>query len=275
MDATALLSFLAIILYLAVGFGLALGYFHANRGILAISTVGAVFALVVHGVEIWMVMDTPAGWDVNFLNTLSLSAWAIGLVLLVTGVWARTIEAGIIIFPGTALCLALQWLTGIEPLLLGELSTVLEAHVVTSLLAYSLLGIAAIHALMLAFQDYALRHPRPIRQLEMLPPLAVIETVMFRLIAVGWIVLTASLVTGLTYLENLFAQHLAHKTFLSLLSWVLFGLLLGGRWWYGWRGRRAVHWTLAAMAVLLLAYFGSKLVLEVFLDRSWMMPPEP
>lgn len=274
MDLSFLISLLALIFYLSAGLGLALGYFHDSRRLLVASTLAAIAAVLLHGYILWVTMNTPAGWDVNFLHTVSLTTWLISAVLLATAVWAETIEAGIIIFPGTALFLALHWIFGAEPLFLGEMSVMLETHVFTSLLAYSILSVAAIHALMLAVQEYALRHPRPIRQLELLPPLTVIETVMFRLITGGWFVLTASLATGLIYLEDLFAQHLAHKTILSILSWVLFGLLLAGRWWYGWRGRRAIHWTLGAMIVLVLAYFGSKLVLEVFLDRSWMLPPE-
>jgi ABC-type uncharacterized transport system permease subunit len=68
--------------------------------------------------------------------------------------------------------------------------------------------------------------------------------------------------------ENLFAQHLVHKTVLSVLSWLAFGALLVGRWRYGWRGNKAVRWTLAAMALLLLSFFGSKFVLELVLDRA-------
>jgi ABC-type uncharacterized transport system permease subunit len=165
----------------------------------------------------------------------------------------------------------LQWLLSLDPLILGQLSVTARLHIVSSLLAYSLLSIAAINAVMLAAQDYALRHPRMVRRLEFLPPLAVIETIMFRLIGVGWLLLTLSLVSGLMFVDNLFAQHLVHKSALSILSWLLFGLLLLGRWRLGWRGRRAVRWTLIAMAVLALAYFGSKLVLEVLLDRSWQV----
>ncbi|MCB1564805.1 MAG: cytochrome c biogenesis protein CcsA, partial [Xanthomonadales bacterium] len=65
-----------------------------------------------------------------------------------------------------------------------------------------------------------------------------------------------------------FAQHLVHKTVLSLLAWAAFGVLLFGRWRFGWRGKRAVRWTLLAMLLLLLAFFGSKFVLEVILQRG-------
>lgn len=267
-----LLAPLAVVLYLAAGLVIAMGYYRSAPALRKLGTAGAGVAALVHAIVVWQAMATPVGWDVNFVHTLSLAALMIVAVLLLTSPWSRTLETGIIAFPGAALCLVLLWLLSPEALVLTQVSVVLEAHVFTSLLAYSLLSIAAINALLLAMQDYALRHPRPLRQLELLPPLAVIENVMFRLIATGWVVLTASLVTGLVFIDNLFDQHLAHKTALSLLSWVLFAALLAGRYWLGWRGRRAVNWTLAAMVVLALAYFGSKLVLEVLLDRSWMIP---
>ena len=88
---------------------------------------------------------------------------------------------------------------------------------------------------------------------------------LFRTILAGFALLTLVLLTGVLFVEDLLAQHLVHKTVLSVLSWLLFGGLLLGRWRYGWRGIRAVHWTLAAMALLLLAFFGSKFVLELVL----------
>jgi ABC-type uncharacterized transport system permease subunit len=267
-----LLAPLAVLLYLAAGTAIAVGDYRAVATLRKVGMVSALVAAFLHASALFQVMATPVGWDVNFFHTLSLAALMIVSVLLLTSPWSQTLETGIIAFPGAALCVALQWLLSPDPLVLTQVSIMLEAHVFTSLLAYSLLSIAAINALMLAAQDYALRHPRPLRQLELLPPLAVIERVMFQLIAAGWAVLTLSLLTGLVFIDNLFDQHLVHKTALSLLSWILFAALLAGRYWLGWRGRRAVNWTLAAMVVLALAYFGSKLVLEVLLDRTWMIP---
>jgi ABC-type uncharacterized transport system permease subunit len=91
---------------------------------------------------------------------------------------------------------------------------------------------------------------------------------LFRTIAVGFALLTLTLLTGVLFVENLFAQHLVHKTVLSLLSWLVFGGLLLGRWRRGWRGGIAVRWTLIAMGLLLLAFFGSQFVLELLLHRS-------
>jgi len=100
-----------------------------------------------------------------------------------------------------------------------------------------------------------------------LPPLFSMEMWLFRMIFVGWVFLSLSLASGLVFLEDLFAQHLVHKTVLSILAWIMFSVLLFGRWRFGWRGSRALAWTTGGFVSLVLAYFGSKLVLEVILQR--------
>ena len=98
-----------------------------------------------------------------------------------------------------------------------------------------------------------------------LPPLDTTEELLFTLLAAGFCLLSLSLMSGFFFLENMFYQHLAHKTVLSCTAWAIFGIVLFGRWKFGWRGKKAVYLTLAGFAMLILAYFGSKLVLEVLL----------
>jgi len=93
------------------------------------------------------------------------------------------------------------------------------------------------------------------------------EALLFELIAIGFIVLSIALATGFLYLDDMFAQHLAHKTILSILAWCTFATLLWGHFHFGWRGRVAVRWTIIGFTVLMLAYFGSKFVLELMLNR--------
>lgn len=101
-----------------------------------------------------------------------------------------------------------------------------------------------------------------------LPPLTELESVLFRTLTVGFLLLSAAILVGAVFVGNLFQQHLVHKTVLSLVSWLIFATLLFGRWRWGWRGPRAVRWTLVAMAVLLLAFFGSRFVIELILKRG-------
>ena len=110
-----------------------------------------------------------------------------------------------------------------------------------------------------------LRNKRPGGFIRALPPLQTMETLLFQMIGLGLALLTASLLTGTLYIEDMFAQHLVHKTILSMVAWVVFATLLWGRWRFGWRGRTAIRWTLSGFVVLLLAYIGSKLVIEIIL----------
>jgi ABC-type uncharacterized transport system permease subunit len=93
------------------------------------------------------------------------------------------------------------------------------------------------------------------------------ESLLFQMIGAGFVLLSLTLVSGLMFVEDIFAQSLVHKTVLSLLAWGVFGILLWGRWRFGWRGRTAIRWTLSGFAALALAYFGTKLVLELVLKR--------
>ena len=126
----------------------------------------------------------------------------------------------------------------------------------------------ALLAVLLALQERALRRRRVDSSLiRALPPLTLMETLMFRMIATGFVFLSLTLLSGVLFIDNLFAQHLVHKTILSIVAWLIFGTLLFGRWRWGWRGSRAVNLTLIGMSVLLLAFFGTKFVLEVVLHR--------
>jgi ABC-type uncharacterized transport system permease subunit len=112
-----------------------------------------------------------------------------------------------------------------------------------------------------------LRVRQPAGFVRSLPPLETMESLPFQMIAAGFVLLTLALLSGFAFLEDMFAQHLVHKTVLSCLGWLVFGGLLLGRFRYGWRGRTAIIWTLSGFVILILAYFGSKAVIELILQR--------
>ena len=141
----------------------------------------------------------------------------------------------------------------------------LPGWILLSICAHGVLGLAAMQAILLGFQHRLLHDRQPLRAVRALPPLYVMESLLFRMIWVGFALLTAALASGFVYLENLFAQQLVHKTVLTIAAWVLFGTLLGGHHWAGWRGPTAVRFTLGGFALLVLGYFGSKIVLELIL----------
>jgi ABC-type uncharacterized transport system permease subunit len=144
----------------------------------------------------------------------------------------------------------------------------IATHAALAVLAFATLAIAAVVAIQLGVQDHALRAHRLSRWFSGAPPLVQVEQLLFQLIAAGFLLLTVALLTGVLFVNDLMGQHLAHKTVLSAVAWAVFGVLLAGRMRYGWRGRRAVRLVLSGVALLVLAYFGSKFVLDVVLQRG-------
>jgi ABC-type uncharacterized transport system permease subunit len=226
----------------------------------------ALLAVVLHAAFHFQAWREAAGLDMHFFAALSLVGLGMAAMTTLVGSFGRMGAVGVVAFPVAAASLVGYAAYG--HVHSEGLDWRLQLHAWCALLAYATLAIAALLALMLWAQERALRRREFHGWLRALPPLTELETLLFRTIAVGFILLTATLLTGVVFVENLFAQHLVHKTILSVLSWLAFGGLLAGRWRYGWRGTTAVRWTLAAMALLVLAFFGSKFVLELLLGRA-------
>lgn len=227
----------------------------------------ATAAVLLHGsYHLVVALRTAGGPDMHFFAALSLVALGMAALTTLMSARGRTAALGVIAFPLAALLLAVYHLHGHEPA--PPLDWRLQLHAWLALLAYATLAIAALLALMSWAQERALRRREFHAWLRPLPPLTELEDLLFRSIAVGFVLLSMTLLTGVLFVDNLLAQHLVHKTVLSLMSWLAFGALLLGRWRYGWRGSNAVRWTLAAMILLVLAFFGSKFVYEMILRRG-------
>lgn len=146
-----------------------------------------------------------------------------------------------------------------------DLSPGLLTHILLSILAYSLLTIASLQAILLAYQNKKLRSRHPGAVMGLMPPLQTMETLLFELVWGGMLFLTLSIVTGFMFVDDFMAQKLSHKSVFSVLSWAIYAILLTGRHFIGWRGMTAIRWVLGGFVALMLAYFGSKLVLEVII----------
>jgi ABC-type uncharacterized transport system permease subunit len=145
----------------------------------------------------------------------------------------------------------------------------LQAHILSSIFAYGLLTVGAIVAVYALFQDRRLRAGKLSAMNHLFAPLETTEKLLFGITAAGFAGLTITIISGAMFVDDFFAQHLVHKTALSLLALVLFGILLLGRVFAGWRGRRAIYLYLGGFVILCLAYFGSRFILEEVLQRSW------
>lgn len=227
----------------------------------------ALIAVLFHGWLVYQGLLTPQGLDVGFFSVLSLVGCLVAFLLL-AATFSQPIESlGIFVFPVAALMLLLRLVNPEGYFLAQHLGTGLEFHILSSILAYSLLSIAAVQAILLYIQDSHLHNKHPGGFIRALPPLETMENLLFQMIGLGFLVLSISLLSGLFYLENILAQHLVHKTVLSVVAWIIFGVLLFGRWRFGWRGRTAIRFTISGFIMLMLAYFGSKFVIELILQR--------
>ena len=149
-------------------------------------------------------------------------------------------------------------------------ATGFKLHFLAAMLAYSLLTLSALHAIFMGFTENALHKRLMRRSLTSLPPLLVMESLLFRMLLLGFTLLTLTVGSGVFFSEALFGKPLSldHKTLFAFASWGIFATLLIGRHAWGWRGKRALRWTLAGFALLILAYVGSRFVAEVILGRT-------
>jgi len=264
-----LIGGLATLLYLAaaglLGLRLTRGQIadaRPNKGHLIL--LGLV-ATLLHAVILKQLILTEGGFNLNLTNISTFIGWLISLLLLLAATRRPVENLGIALLPLTATTLLIALLLPTRGNLLVIDTWPLQAHILISVLAYSLLTIAAVQAVLLAVQDHQLRHRRPGGLIRSLPPLQVMESLLFQMITLGFVFLTIALLSGVLFIEDMFAQHLAHKTILSLTAWIVFATLLWGRFRFGWRGRIAIRWTLGGFTTLMFAYFGSKIVLELLL----------
>lgn len=210
----------------------------------------------------------------GFAHALSATLLLAVLFVWVEGFFVPMRGLDMLVLPAAAIAVPMPALFHGAAVAAAADTGALRVHLIMAISAYSLLTIAALHALLMASVDRqlhaALGAPgRTSRWLAQMPPLLAMERMLFRLIGAGFVLLTLTLISGVFFSEALFGRALRfdHKTVFTIASWFVFAGLLAGRFVFGWRGRKALRWTLAGFLMLLLAYIGSRFVLEVVLHR--------
>jgi ABC-type uncharacterized transport system permease subunit len=231
-------------------------------------TLGLI-AVLAHAVVVWRSIVAKPEFAFTLAETASIIGCLVGAIAIFWA-WQRPRFAGIgAILLVTAGLVAAPTNEGARTFAVERSSWELTAHIILSVTAYALITIAAAMAVGLALLDQRLRKRKPLGWLSILPSMEALESATFQALGTGFAILTLSLFSGFIFIDNLFSQQLSRKTILSCLAWLVFAILLYGRWRFGWRGRTATRWTLSGFALLGLAYFGSKLVLEMILGRHW------
>jgi ABC-type uncharacterized transport system permease subunit len=260
------IGFLAIIFY----FLATVGYYQLaqeklnskhNKSIALIAWA----AIICHTFDLYQQIELAKGQDLNFFNMLSMATW-LGTIVLWTNQFRQKSQALLLIaLPSTATVLLLNMIVNPQPVIFDNKHVGLLLHIFSSILAYTMLALACIQAILLWFLDYKLRKA-PGTLSPLFPPLQAVETYLFQLIWLGFIFLTTSLALALFTMTDVIHTIPLHKPLLTGISWIIFGSLLLGRYLLGWRGKIAVKYTLSGFSLLLLGYFGTKFVVEYIIN---------
>ena len=239
-----------------------------TRLLLVLAAVFGAVGIVLHGQDLFVEVHRASGLSVSLAGAVSL----IGLQLALSGLIGaveptlRGMTAGLLLLAAVAtIPVDMQP----EVPAASDLSWQLQAHILIAMFAYGLLTAGAIVAVYSLVQDRRLKAGKLSSGNHLFAPLETTEKMLFSVTAAGFSVLLLAILSGFAFVEDLFAQHLAHKTAFSLLALLLFGILMAGRTFAGWRGKRAVYLYLWGFAFLCVAYFGARYVLEELLNRSW------
>lgn len=227
-------------------------------------------ALVLHGLAIHASMFPGDQMRFGFGLAVSLIIWLAVCFYWIETYYARLDGLHVMVLPAGVVGSLLPLIASSPHVLVNAASPAFRAHFIVAMLAYSLFTLAALHAMLMAIAERQLHSGRLSPSLANLPPLMTMENLLFRLISIAFVLLTLTLGSGIIFSEALFDQafRLDHKTVFAITSWLLFGALLFGRVVWGWRGRVALRWTLAGFLALILAYMGSRFVVEILLGRT-------
>lgn len=236
--------------------------------LLWLAYITCVAGLAWHSQVLWSQTLVHDGLSLSIGNTASLIGLQLALIAVLGGMQPvlRGLAGGLLLLAACAAALT-GWHNPESAS--DAIGWQIQSHVLISLFAYGLLTVGAIVALFALMQEKRLRAGQLSAVNQLFAPLETTESLLFGITTAGFLLLLLAVSSGFALFENLFAQHLVHKTTLSLLALVLFGILLAGRQFAGWRGKRAVYLYLGGFVVLCLAYFGSRYILEEVLGRSW------
>ncbi|MGB0361233.1 MAG: cytochrome C assembly family protein [Endozoicomonas sp.] len=253
-----LVSMGALICYLAGAIGQGL----RNSGqaiprclVQSVTAIGLVF----HIIALYGSIHSSGGINLGIFTMGSLTAMMVTMLVLISSLKKPSESLLLLILPITIVAIILNLSIPTQRIYWNP-DPYMVVHVLLSIMAYGILMVAACQAILLSYQERQLRTHR--QTINTLPPLQTMEKLLFEFLSVGVLLLMLSLGSGFLFLEDMFAQKLVHKTVLSMMAWGLFATLLIGHWQFGWRGQTAVRWTLAGVIFLLLAYFGSRFVLD-------------
>jgi ABC-type uncharacterized transport system permease subunit len=224
-----------------------------------------ILAVLAHGLSAWGVIKTADGFHFGLFETSTLITASISLLVLISSMRKPLENLFLGLFPLAIITIIASLSVNSDSVPIN-MDSGLASHVLVSILAYSFITIAALQSGFLAYQNHQLKHGRPGGLLNKFPPLQDMESFLFELLWVGQILLSLGIIAGLLFIEDIWGiDGVIHKTFFSILAWIVFAVLLGGRHQLGWRGQTAIKGTLIGFGLLIIGFYGSKIALEYIL----------
>jgi ABC-type uncharacterized transport system permease subunit len=241
----------------------------ASAGRFAMMRATLIVGLLSHGAALGHALFGGEGLNIGFSHAVSLIIWLVMLAYTLIGFDNQLLKIlALYLAPIAAVAAALPMLLPAQRIV-NYAAWAFKLHFVVAILAYALYTVATLHALLMVFLEKYLHEGKLPTKLQGLPSLLRLEKLLFQLLSVAFLFLTATLVSGIFFSEDLFGKpfQVTYKTVFAAFSWVIFGGLLFGHLKFGWRGKLAVRWTLIGFVLLLLSYVGSKFVSEILLHR--------
>lgn len=218
-------------------------------------------AIVLHAILLHHWIDTQSGQNLSFFNVLSQVAWLIACIIVVVAFIRPIANLGVFVYPFAAISIVFAWIIPGSNIINTTAHWGQLLHILLAFLVISVFVIAAIQALVLAWQDRRLRSHQMTGIVHALPPLETMETLLFQMIQFGFILLSIVLITSCFFFKKIVIPGIMQHAVLALLAWLVFAILLCGRKFLGWRGRTAILCTLSGVVLVILSYW---LVLEIF-----------
>jgi ABC-type uncharacterized transport system permease subunit len=225
----------------------------------------AVSAILMHCLGIYYATVMTAGLNLGIQNMPSIIFLSINIIVVISSLKKPLHNLLVFLFPLSIVFIIVAIIfRNLEPHLVA-VNVAIGSHILLSIISYSLLTMASLQAALWSWQNHQLKNHRLGKIIKILPALQTMEALIFELVLAGVITLALGMAIGFTFIDNIFAQQLVHKTVLSLFGLFIFSVVLWGRYKLGWRGNTAGRWVIGGFCMLMLAYFGSKLVLEIIL----------
>ena len=261
------LNLLVILLYVAAAAAISARLFHHQGPQHKWSTIVGSLALLAHLYLLNQSIFASTEQNMSITNVASLIAWIISISMTLASFSLSSALLLPMVYGFSALVVLINWLLPSTHIMHLQLQPGLISHISIALIAYGCLMIALLYALQLSYINYRLKHKQASMLHSSLPPLMNVEAVLIKLLLVGTLLLSLSLLSGFVFLENMFAEGQAHKTILSCIAWGIYVATLIGHYRFGWRGKVIIISSCVGAFVLTLGYFGSRFVKEVILGH--------